>query len=47
MENEQKNRVQSTSTTLKECLKDENWLKGYETIKRDTKNRLKNHYYDD
>lgn len=33
--------------TLKECLEDPEWLKGYEKIRRDTENRLRNHFYDD
>lgn len=47
MENKKKDRAQSTHTTLKECLEDDNWQKGREIIERDTKNRLKHHFYDD
>lgn len=47
METPKKNSAQGTYLTLKECLKDEEYLKALEIIERDTKNRLKNHYYDD
>ncbi len=45
MEKQKKDSARSTFITLKECLENENWQKGYEIILRDTKNRLKNHYY--
>lgn len=47
MENTKKQNVRNMYTTLKECLEDPGWLEAYEIIKRDTKNRLKNHLYDD
>ena len=47
METQKKNSAQNTHITLKECLNDPGWMKGYEIIVRDTKYRLKNHYYDD
>lgn len=47
METQKKKNAQSTYTTLKKCSEDPAWLEAYETIKRDTKNRLKNHLYDD
>ena len=39
--------VQNTMLTLKECVNDPAWRKGYEIIRRDTKYRYKNHFYDD
>ena len=47
MEIPNKNNAQNTYTTLKECLEDPVWQSAYEKIKRDTANRLKNHFYDD
>lgn len=47
METPKKKNARSTSITLKECSENEDWLKAYEIIKRDTENRLKNHLYDD
>lgn len=47
METPKKKNVQSTYITLKECLEDQAWQEAYEKIKRDTANRLKNHYYDE
>lgn len=47
METPKKKNAQNMSITLKECLENKDWLKGYEIINRDTKNRLKNHLYDD
>lgn len=47
METPKKKNAQNMSITLKECSENEDWLKAYEIIARDSKNRLKNHYYDD
>lgn len=47
MEKKKKENVQNTHITLKDCLEDPNWQKGREIIERDTRNRLKNHLYDD
>lgn len=47
MENQKKDPVQGTHITMKECLNDPEWQKAYELIVRDTKYRLKNHFYDD
>jgi len=47
MENPNNKSARNTHTTLKECLNDPNWLKMYDIIVRDTKIRLKNHWYDD
>lgn len=47
METPNKKNARNMYTTLRECLENQDWLKGYEKIKRDTSNRLKNHLYDD
>ena len=47
MENPKKKNAPNTSITLKDCIEDPNWQAMYELIKRDTKYRLQNHFYDD
>lgn len=47
MEKRKNEGVQNTHITLKECLNDPNWIRMYNIIIRDTRNRLRNHFYDD
>lgn len=47
METPDKQNVQNTTLTLKDAVKDQNYLQAYEIILRDTRYRYKNHYYDD
>lgn len=47
METRKKSSARGTYITLKECLEDPDYQKALKIIERDTKNRLKNHYYDD
>jgi hypothetical protein len=47
METPKEQNARNTYITLKECLENQGWLEAYEKIKRDTSNRLRNHYYDE
>ena len=40
METQNKQNAQNTYITLKECLENEDWVKAYELIKRDTKKQI-------